>query len=221
MRELESEIYSLRHPSSNDKDFDTFGKTRTKSEINIVHGEENFQEDDENLKSLFERRIKDLETQVRHFREKEQQEFTQYIEYNKSKANEIRINSKIDGYDNNLHALLDCLSILSYELWETELKEHGKRSNSGFNSENATTVLHSSRSLTQNHTLIMADTASPVEIGQRLVIKYLNKTLSRLLENNKDLCSEAQSEYVPNDDGDRAVWYLELLESQLGKFSCF
>lgn len=61
------------------------------------------------------------------------------------------------------------------------------------------------------------DSSLSVEMSQRLVIKYLNNTLSRLLTNNQNLSVGCNNEYVPNDEGDRVVWYLELLESQLGK----
>ena len=36
------------------------------------------------------------------------------------------------------------------------------------------------------------------------------------MSNNQNLELGNLGQFVPNDDGDRAVWYLELLESQLG-----
>ena len=77
------------------------------------------------------------------------------------------------------------------------------------------TALQSSRSIAQSCSTILTDNNSSVEISQRLVIKYLSQTLSRLLESNESLRLSNQNEFVPNDEGDRAVWYLELLESQL------
>lgn len=58
-----------------------------------------------------------------------------------------------------------------------------------------------------------------VEMCQRIVIRNLSKTLSRVLSHNEDLQLRHLDSYTPNNEGDRAVWYLELLESQLGKYS--
>jgi len=78
------------------------------------------------------------------------------------------------------------------------------------------TGFQSNKSFTQAYNMPPSEVNNPVELCQRMVIKYLSNTLTRLMSNNQNLELGNLGQFVPNDDGDRAVWYLELLESQLG-----
>ena len=172
-------------------------------------------EADDSCKQLYFRRLEEVEKQLEYYKQKEAEGYEDILGVNKAKIREITANSEVDGYESNFHAMVDCVAVLAYQLGEVEIKDFARK---GFSGDHTMTGVQSIRSVQQNMPPMTLDISSPVEIGQRLVIKYLNKTLTRLLQSNSDLHVDSQNEYVPNDEGDRAVWYLELLESQLGKF---
>ena len=116
VRDLENEIYALRNNSSASKEFDTFGKTQTRNEINVVDEASQNISMDEQVQSLYERRVQELEKQIEHYRNKEQESSSQFVNFSKNKITDLRADGKVDGYNDNFHAMLDCLAVMSYEL---------------------------------------------------------------------------------------------------------
>ena len=219
LRQLEDEIhYSRREISS--KEFNTFGNSKIKSEMNVIDENEiNFQRNPVNDQcSYHERRIKELEYWVEELRIKEAERINELIQINRIKSKEIREDEDLNQSQTLYKAMIDWIAVLWYELCEIEIKDGSKRNNlNTFNGETSMTIIQTNRSLnqTQNHNGF--ELSSSVEMWQRLVIKYLNKTLWRILMNNEGLLINQDNNYVPNNEGDKAVWYLELLESQIGK----
>jgi len=71
---------------------------------------------DGQFQSLYERRVQELEKQIEHYRSKEQESNSQFINFSKNKITDLRADGKVDGYNDNFHAMLDCLAVMSYEL---------------------------------------------------------------------------------------------------------
>lgn len=194
IRQLEDEIQLYKQKYSG-QDYDTFGNSHNAPQVTDS--------------SHLHRRIDELESQVSELRLKEQERIAQMISDNRHKANDINANAHVDGYQGIHHAMLDAIAVLAYELCESELKEYTSRYEGQANATQFT-----NRTFTKGNFGVAPESMS-VEMSQRMVIKYLNNTLTRLLSNNESLAIGNSNEYIPNEEGDRAVWYLELLESQL------
>lgn len=219
IRQLEDEISQNQAAFSKDtREFSTFGNSKSESrqEMNIIDDkitESAYQE----LQAQYNRRIKELENQVEEFHHKEQQRLDDMISHNGHKIKEFRDHEVFDD-ESFAKAALDAIWILSHELCELEIREYSKKSNlSASNADQSLMVLQSHRSFHPAPSHYEYSNGS-VEICQRAAIKYLSKTLTRLLTNNQNIRIENTDSFIPNNEGDRAVWYLELLESQLGKF---
>ena len=164
-----------------------------------------------------ERKIKELEYMVEELRIKETERINELIQTNKYKSREIRDENELLQSPSLCKAMLDSIAVLWYELWEMEIKDNSKRNNlTNFNGETSMAITQTNRSLNQTQNNQSLDTISSIEICQRLVIKYLNKSLCRILMNNEGISLNLDNNFVPNNEGDRAVWYIELLESQIG-----
>jgi hypothetical protein len=215
IRQLEDELQSVRSKIS-DHDYTTFGNSKQTEEINIVC-------DNSQISSHpYERRLKELEAQLKAFRQKEQTRLDELINCNKRRVENLKAEARFEGYSDDIPALLDWIGWLCYEISNAEVRELMRRGNNfTLNQDHSMTWLHSNRSICQTSRLPPNETNNPVEICQRVVIKNLSNTLTRLLSNNQDVHVGMDTDFVPNEEGDRAVWYLELMESQLGKNALF
>ena len=151
IRQLEDEISQLQTKPSN-RDFDTFGGTKSTREINVID-EENNQDHSisyTDLKDVYERRVKELEKQLSELRNREQEKFTEILCSNRAKSTDIRTNAKIDGYTENYQAMIDCIAVLAYELCEMEIREGSRKGGQHLlGNETSMTGLQSNRTFTQ------------------------------------------------------------------------
>ena len=192
IRQLEDDLALVNkntNKNDNTREFNTFGNLKVKEEVNII---DNIDNDDceKSLYDCYERRVRDLEMQVEEYRSKEQERINGLLNINSLKGREIQ--EQIYEHDENFaKAAIDTISILAYELCELEIKECSKRYNTLQTSQIDHSLLasQSHRSFNQNNLEAYNNSQNnfSVEKCQRVVLRYLSKTLSRLLVNNQDL----------------------------------
>jgi hypothetical protein len=222
IRELEKCILGLKRKlasfTEDHQDFDTFGNSNITNNCGtLVTGKE--EEQDPVLRDLhmqYQRRLKELEDEIEDLRSQEDSHLDSLLFINQNKMEHFENQLDIQE-DSIVKACLDCIAILSYQLTESEIMHRDSSKVMVGNSNNTMMSSQLNQSFAQFQTPGIRNQNETVEFCQRLVIRYLSKTMNRIVSNNSNINLDEASIFDIENQGDRTVWYIELLESQLGK----